>query len=174
VRSRLVVDTTGGCGGRIPLSGIEPSETVSGVWCRAFNLVFDLVPDSDHAFALASTRGRLLFFVPRPEGWTVGTWYLPAGMEEPRPVLEPTELQGTLEELAELGLPLDLRESTLKRVECGILPAFSVTPAGEPVPASSDRVHRTGSFVRVAASKYTTFPSLARRIIESSGLDSSF
>ncbi len=156
VRARLVVHAGGpwaACAGAPPVGLV-----------RAMAL---LLPPIEERFAIAipsAREGRLLFLTP----WRGHTL---AGVDEkpfhgdPDTLRVPSaEIEAFLEELHESlpGVRFDRRD--VLRVFAGLLP---VADDGSGSPASEDRVLESESgLVRVLGVKFTTSPSLARRVTD--------
>ncbi len=152
-----------GAAGGAPSTAADPA--APGIpLVRAMALLTRQV-DPLHAIAVPSRRAsRLLFFTPW-RGLTL------AGVDEQPFTGDPSswrvsrpEVERFLEEAAEALPAARLRLDDVRRVFAGLLPVSDEDPA---VLAHEDRILEDGDgLVRVVGVKYTTAPSLARRVVE--------
>lgn len=138
---------------------------------RVFNLVLGRVPFAHDAIAVSPRRGsgRLYFLVPMGEQLVVGTGQFPCAEGDADPAPSRDEILAFLDDLNQAAPELEARESDIRCVWPGVIPA-AYEGASEP----SDRaiVHDHGrhdgpeGLISVSGVKFTTAPTLARRVID--------
>ena len=162
--ANTVVNTTGSKVDDIKLVNI-PIVSTKLLWCRAFNVVLNkqLIPKFGIGFQ--SNRKRLFFFVPRSNGMTaIGTEYLPLikGSHERR--VTELELAEFLKE-ASTAIKQNLSLNDVSKVEVGILPV-SHFKKNQPILFGSEFIEQSEGYIKVISTKYTTFLTQARKILE--------
>jgi glycerol-3-phosphate dehydrogenase len=164
VRARMLVDATGVWAGRpdSPLGG----SGVQIIPSRGSHLV---VPRERIPIRVGMTLripGRVLFIIPWPNAWVIGTTDEPdAGApERPAPTGHETSL---ILEMVNDVLDVDLTPADAVGAYAGLRPLVGV-PGGDTVRVSREhKVHREESgLVRVSGGKYTTYRLMARDAVD--------
>jgi glycerol-3-phosphate dehydrogenase len=156
VRARLVIHA----GGPWAASSCRPPVPL----VRAMALVTRSI-DDHVAIAVPSSRaGRLLFFTPW-RGFTIaGVHEAPFNGAPDDLAVSRAEVAAFLEEIEESLPGAGIGAADVRRVLAGLLPA---SPDDSGSPSTEDRlVDSPGGVVHVMGVKYTTAPSLARRVAE--------
>jgi glycerol-3-phosphate dehydrogenase len=164
VRAGTVVDATGVWAGRPdgPLGG----SGVTIVPSRGSHLV---VPRERLPLRVGMTLripGRVLFIVPWPDAWVIGTTDEADAGPPDRPVPAAHEVEAILGMVNEV-LDVDLRREDVVGAYAGLRPLVGV-PGGDTVRVSREhKVQRELSgLVRVSGGKYTTYRLMARDAVD--------
>ncbi len=164
--AKVVVNTSGPWFGSVGKQDKEGRWQPSG-WCKAYNLILKKQLEQTFAFGLLADLGRVFFFVPRSGNRTAaGTWYTPFYGDPDS--LKPDELEmrdflaAINNSMPGAGLSLDDVES----VDLGVLPMRSVNKQG-PVLYGMHKIFNHDGFIDVMSTKFTTFRSQGRQVVES-------
>lgn len=141
-------------------------------WCLGFNLIVRPQLHESYALGAQSPDGRLFFCVPRGEGTSIGTWYLPVSRDSElftlgrgqKPVVDERHIE---EFIASFNLTLPefaIRREDIIGMDVGILPMRAVGPHG-PRLYGSEVIHVDRGYVEVLSTKYTTFRSQGIRVM---------
>jgi glycerol-3-phosphate dehydrogenase len=142
------------------LRGMRP------LWCKGFNVVTRTQLHPTHAIGIEG-GGRLFFCVPRGEGTSIGTWYVPvnelAVTEKPR--VSEEEL-GQFLAAFNAALPeFQVTPDDIRGVDVGVLPMKRVGPRG-PELYGSEIISATRGYTEIVSTKYTTFRSQGVRALD--------
>ena len=164
VRARVVVDATG-------VWGADPESPLSGgttrlLPSRGAHLVVprDRIP-SEVGLTIR-VPGKVVFLVPWPHFWLVGTTDAPYGGPIDRPTAGRDEVDELLAAVNHV-LDVDLRRSDVVGTYAGLRPLIAPS-SGSTVTASREHrvvVEPTG-LVRVSGGKYTTYRLMAEQTID--------
>jgi glycerol-3-phosphate dehydrogenase len=164
VRARAVVDATG-------VWGADPESPLSGgttrlLPSRGAHLVVprDRIP-SEVGLTIR-VPGKVVFLVPWPHFWLVGTTDAPYDGPIDRPTAGPDEVDELLAAVNHV-LDVDLRRSDVVGTYAGLRPLIAPS-SGSTVTASREHrvvVEPTG-LVRVSGGKYTTYRLMAEQTID--------
>jgi glycerol-3-phosphate dehydrogenase len=164
VRADAVVDATGVWLGRpgAPLGG----SSVPLVPSRGSHLVFPRERLPIGAGMTLRVPGKVLFVIPWPDGWLVGTTDEPDSGPPERPIPTAHEVEGILAALTGV-LDLDLGREDVVGAYTGLRPLVG-EPGGDTVRVSREhKVHREANgVVRVSGGKFTTYRIMARDAID--------
>lgn len=170
LRAQRVVNTLGPWLNTIKV----PSRTrpLRPEWCLGFNLIVRPQLHESHALGAQSPDGRLFFCVPRGEGTSIGTWYLPVPRDSElftlgggqKPVVGEPHIA---EFIASFNLTLPefaIRREDIIGIDVGILPMRAVGSDG-PRLYGSEIIQVDRGYAEVLSTKYTTFRSQGVRVI---------
>ncbi|MCB9030612.1 MAG: FAD-dependent oxidoreductase [Deltaproteobacteria bacterium] len=156
--TKMVVNAAGAAITTIPLEGIKV-ERPQIKWLRAFNLVMKKQISSTYAIGIESSSGRLFFAVPRGAYTAIGTEYLP--MTDNSPEVKSEEVEVFLDDFNSSLPGYDCSSSDIEKIEIGILPANSAGTL-----FSKKKLLVDGKYCEVVSTKYTTFQSQARSVLD--------
>jgi glycerol-3-phosphate dehydrogenase len=165
VRPRVVVDATGAWAAdpASPLSGGSTALLPS----RGSHLVVrrERIP-SDVGLTIR-VPGKVVFLVPWPRHWLIGTTDAPYAGPIDRPNASPDEVTELLEAVNR-AMDVDLRQDDLVGTYSGVRPLIAPAEGGTTIKAS--REHRVAvepnGLVRVSGGKFTTYRVMARDAID--------
>jgi glycerol-3-phosphate dehydrogenase len=162
-RAPRVVNTMGPWIGTLnmpsELRGPRPS------WCRGINLIISRQIDALYGITLQSPEGRLFFCVPRGQGTAIGTWYEKHSEDSLPPQVSEGDITTFLQEVnATLG-GVGIDRSEVVGVDIGVLPDASPA-AFNATPRAHEKITNRDSYIEVLSTKYTTFRSQARAVLE--------
>lgn len=138
---------------------------------RTFNLILNREPFAHDALAVSPSRrnGRLYFLSPMGSRLVAGTGQFPCAEGDSDPAPSREEVGVFLDELNKAVPELEARESDIACVWSGVLPA-SYEGASEPGDRAIvlDHADHGGpdGLISVSGVKFTTAPTLARRVID--------
>jgi glycerol-3-phosphate dehydrogenase len=164
VRARVVIDATG-------VWGADPSSPLSGgtrlLPSRGAHLVVprDRIP-SDVGLTIR-VPGKVVFLVPWPHFWLIGTTDAPYDGPIDRPAAGHDEVDELLAAVNRV-LDVDLTRSDLVGTYAGLRPLIAPAGGGSTVTASREHrvvVERNG-LVRVSGGKYTTYRQMAEETVD--------
>ena len=168
IKSDLVVNTAGPWVNSIS-TPLAKAGTRGPLWCKAFNLVLRQQFEDKFAIGLHSPEGRLYFITPRANHSVVGTFYLPfSGAAESARVL-PQEIEQALIGLSQALPSVRVTPDDVISVDCGVLPMKQMGLLG-PELYGSEKVSIQHGYAEVISTKYTTFQSQARRVLNALGV----
>jgi glycerol-3-phosphate dehydrogenase len=160
--ARCVVNTLGPWLGtvQIPnhLAGYRPR------WCKGFNLVIKQQLDPTYGIGIQSADGRLFFCVPRGTGTALGTWYLPHPDISVPPSVSEHEIAQFLHAFNASLPEAAITKHDIVHIDVGILPMERTSPSG-PQLIAHERIHECEGYIEVMSTKYTTFRSQGRRVV---------
>ncbi len=164
VRADRVVDATGVWLGH-PEARLGGS-TIKLVPSRGTHLVFERARIPIRTGMTLKIPGRVLFLVPSPGAWIVGTTDVPDGGPPDRPAPTKDEVDRILETVNGV-LEVDLRRQDALGAYAGLRPLVGV-PGGDTARISREHtIHREPSgLVRVSGGKYTTYRLMARDAVD--------
>ena len=163
VEARTVVDATGPWLGGV--AGLPPWPNQQ--WAAGFNIVVSRQLVKRSAVGVFGSEGRAFFFVPRDGQTAIGTWYEPFAGSPSEPAVGPRQVAVFLDALNRTLPELGLRPDEVTHVEAGVLPAVSLAPRLKLV--GRERINVQGRVVQVLSTKFTTFRSQARRVVQELG-----
>jgi len=134
-------------------------------WCRGFNLVVKQQLDPTHGIGIESTDGRLFFCVPRGTGTAIGTWYLPHPDISVPPAVSEHEIAQFLHAFNASLPEAGVSKNDVVHIDVGILP-MERTSASGPQLIAHERIHEHQGYMEVMSTKYTTFRSQGRRVVD--------
>lgn len=141
------------------LRGPRPS------WCRGINLILSRQIDALYGITLQSPDGRLFFCVPRGQGTAIGTWYEKHSANSLPPQVSEADIMTFLQAVnAALG-DVRIDRSDVVGVDVGVLPEASPASLNS-TPRAHEKITMRGSYIEVLSTKYTTFRSQARAVLE--------
>jgi glycerol-3-phosphate dehydrogenase len=164
IRARVVVDATGVWAAEPGHPFASPSMRL--LPSRGAHLVVprERIPAS--AGLTIRVPGRVVFFVPWPDHWLIGTTDAPYDGRPDRVAASAAEVEGLLDTV-NATLDVDLTRADVVGTYAGLRPLIAPS-RGSTVKAS--REHRitveTDGVVRVAGGKYTTYRVMARDVID--------
>jgi glycerol-3-phosphate dehydrogenase len=164
VRADHVIDATGVWLGH-PEARLGGS-TMKLVPSRGSHLVFERSRIPIHTGMTLKIPGRVLFLIPHPGVWIVGTTDEPDDGPPERPAPTGHEVEHILETVNSV-LGLDLRREDALGAFAGLRPLVGV-PGGDTARISREHtIHREASgLVRVSGGKYTTYRLMARDAVD--------
>jgi glycerol-3-phosphate dehydrogenase len=165
VRARAVIDATG-------VWGADPTSPLSGgtrlLPSRGAHLVVarDRIP-SDVGLTIR-VPGKVVFLVPWPHYWLIGTTDAPYDGPIDRPIAGHDEVDELLEAVNRV-LDVDLTRSDVVGTYAGLRPL--IAPSGvEASTIKASREHRVvverNGLVRVSGGKYTTYRAMAEQTVD--------
>jgi glycerol-3-phosphate dehydrogenase len=165
IRTRAVVDATGAW-------AADPEHAFSGsstriLPSRGAHLVVPRERIPATAGLTIRVPGKVVFLVPWPDHWLIGTTDAAYEGRSARPSADGWEIDELLRTVNET-LDVDLRRSDVVGTYAGLRPLIAPT-GGSTVKASREHritIERNG-VVRVAGGKYTTYRVMARDVIDS-------
>ena len=161
--ARTVVTTLGP-----NLASIELPPGLTGqrpLWCKGFNLVVKQQLDPTYGIGIESADGRLFFCVPRGGGTAIGTWYLPhPDISAPLAVSE-HEIAQFLRAFNAALPGAEITKNDITHIDVGVLPMERTSPSG-PVLIAHERIHARQGLIEVMSTKYTTFRSQGRAVLD--------
>lgn len=164
IRAEAVIDATGVWAGRddAPLGG----SSVPLVPSRGSHLLFARERIPIGAGMTLRVPGKVLFLVPAPDAWIVGTTDEPDAGPPERPAPSAHEVDAILAAVNGV-LDLGLRREDALGAFTGLRPLVG-EPGGDTVKVSREhKVHREANgLVRVSGGKYTTYRVMARDAID--------
>ena len=167
VSSRLVVNTTGLESDAINTLNIKKS-SFSSPWAAGFNIVLKKRIQERFAVGIPSKSGRMFFVVPRAETSAIGTGYIPAhAIDENGKIPERniTEFLTDFNVSANQQVELD----DISAIDCGVLPVKKISNDGLKISFHGrSLIHDRSGYIDVFATKYTTFYSTGRRVLQRS------
>ncbi len=164
VRARVVIDATG-------VWGADPASPLSGgstrlLPSRGAHLVVPRSRIPSDVGLTIRVPGKVVFLVPWPHFWLVGTTDAPYAGPIDRPVAGADEVDELLAAVNHV-LDVDLRRSDVVGTYAGLRPLIAPS-SGSTVKASREHrvvVERNG-LVRVSGGKYTTYRLMAEQTID--------
>lgn len=132
--------------------------------CRGFNIILSTKLCEGAALGVRARSKRLFFFVPRGSGTAIGTGYLPLRPDK-LPRVGDEEVAAFLSEASSALGGRMFSHRDIAHIECGHLPRER-SAGGEPLPQGKYRIEVRRRVIEVTATKYTTFRSQARKVIE--------
>jgi glycerol-3-phosphate dehydrogenase len=164
VRARVVVDATG-------VWGADPASPLSGgstrlLPSRGAHLVVPRARIPSNVGLTIRVPGKVVFLVPWPHFWLIGTTDAPYSGPIDRPTAGADEVDELLAAVNEV-LDVGLRRSDVVGTYAGLRPLIAPS-AGSTVTASREHrvvVERNG-LVRVSGGKYTTYRLMAEQTID--------
>jgi glycerol-3-phosphate dehydrogenase len=164
VRARVVVDATG-------VWGADPASPLSGgstrlLPSRGAHLVVPRARIPSNVGLTIRVPGKVVFLVPWPHFWLIGTTDAPYSGPIDRPTASADEVDELLAAVNEV-LDVGLRRSDVVGTYAGLRPLIAPS-AGSTVTASREHrvvVERNG-LVRVSGGKYTTYRLMAEQTID--------
>jgi glycerol-3-phosphate dehydrogenase len=158
-----VINCSGAWIGDISVTDVQ--RVAPPYWCQAFNIVIKRHLNSDCAVGIESPGGRLFFLIPEHGSTRVGTGYylLPPG-ERSDEVAE-SALKGFVATLRCTLTSWQLEDFDILAVESGFLPAEGRRD-NQPILTTYRKVGRSGRYIEVLSTKYTTFLQQGREAAE--------
>lgn len=165
VCGRIVVNASGPWMGEVGLEGVAQRKKPN-TWCRAFNVILNKKLQERFAVAQTSPRGRLFFTVPRAEVSTIGTGYLPMGVDTDPAHITEEEVQVFLQEFNQTFHEVKLTLSDIREVESGVQPARSISDDGKQIKLyGRAKIWDYNGFMDLLTTKYTTFHAVGHQVL---------
>ena len=139
-------------------------------WAKAFNIELDLDITENQAVAIPSEAGSYYFLVPRKDSNAVrktifGTFYKKYSGSADDLVVSDKDLDHAISEIQKALPGIVITSKNIIGTDVGLLPAKSFEGA-KPILYGSEIIERKGNMIHVLSTKYTTFLSQGRKVLD--------
>jgi glycerol-3-phosphate dehydrogenase len=133
-------------------------------WCKGFNLITSRQIDPTYGIGVESRDRRLFFCVPRGNGTSIGTWYVPHTDPAEAASVSEDEISMFLASFNDAFPSAQIRRDEVVATDVGVLPMTAMTATGPRLQAHETITNRD-NYIEVISTKYTTFRSQGRKVL---------